>query len=102
MSFRDLLDMARRNLLARKLRTGLTLLGVVIGCVSIILMMSFGYGITENNRRMMEGFGDVLNIQVSENSKQPGGKSKKTPKKLPIAPFRISKNPPRRRRYAGL
>ena len=82
MSFRDLLDMARRNLLARKLRTGLTLLGVVIGCVSIILMMSFGYGITENNRRMMEGFGDVLNIQVSENSTQPGGKSKKTPKKI--------------------
>lgn len=82
MSFRDLLDMAKRNLLARKLRTGLTLLGVVIGCVSIILMISFGYGITENNRRMMEGFGDVKNIQVSENSMEPGGKSKKTPKKI--------------------
>lgn len=82
MSFRDLLDMAKRNLLARKLRTGLTLLGVVIGCVSIILMISFGYGITENNRRMMEGFGDVKNIQVMENSMEPGGKSKKTPKKI--------------------
>lgn len=82
MSFRDLLDMAKRNLLARKLRTGLTLLGVVIGCVSIILMISFGYGITENNRRMMESFGDVKNIQVMENSMESGGKSKKTPKKI--------------------
>lgn len=51
MSYRDLFDMAKKNLLARKLRTGLTLLGVVIGCVSIIIMLSFGYGMTENKDR---------------------------------------------------
>lgn len=72
MSIRDLLDMAKRNLLARKLRTGLTLLGVVIGCTSILLMLGFGYGISENNRRMMESFGDVKNISVTESTKEQG------------------------------
>ena len=74
MSYRDLFDMAKKNLLARKLRTGLTLLGVVIGCVSIIIMLSFGYGMTENNRRMIEDFGDVKNINVTQ--KEEGGKGK--------------------------
>ena len=74
MSYRDLFDMAKKNLLARKLRTGLTLLGVVIGCVSIIIMLSFGYGMTENNKRMIEDFGDVKNINVTQ--KEEGGKGK--------------------------
>ncbi|MDD7362558.1 MAG: FtsX-like permease family protein [Peptoniphilus sp.] len=79
MSVRDLLDMAKRNLLARKLRTGLTLLGVVIGCVSIILMLSFGYGISANNRRMMESFGDVKNISVTvdDSGREGAGKAQK-------------------------
>ncbi|MDY3118465.1 MAG: ABC transporter permease [Peptoniphilus sp.] len=74
MSYRDLFDMAKKNLLARKLRTGLTLLGVVIGCVSIIIMLSFGYGMTESNRRMIEDFGDVKNITVTP--KAEGGNTK--------------------------
>ena len=74
MNYRDLFDMAKKNLLARKLRTGLTLLGVVIGSVSIIIMLSFGYGMTENNRRMIEDFGDVKNINVTQ--KEEGGKGK--------------------------
>lgn len=79
MSYRDLFDMAKKNLLARKLRTGLTLLGVVIGCVSIIIMLSFGYGMTENNKRMIEDFGDVKNITVSK--KEEGGKGKSLTRK---------------------
>lgn len=74
MSYRDLFDMAKKNLLARKLRTGLTLLGVVIGSVSIIIMLSFGYGMTENNRRMIEDFGDVKNINVTQ--KEEGGRAR--------------------------
>lgn len=78
MSLRDLLSMAKKNLLAKKLRTGLTLLGVVIGCVSIIIMMSFGYGMEDNNRRMIEGFGDVKNIDVLPGEESTGGAKRLT------------------------
>lgn len=38
----DLISMSVRNLWRRKLRTALTILGVVIGACSIILMLSLG------------------------------------------------------------
>ena len=39
----DLLSMSVRNLFRRKFRTFLTVLGVVIGCTSIILMLLWIY-----------------------------------------------------------
>lgn len=64
MSSQDLIKMAWQNLMARKLRTALTLLGVMIGTTAIIVMMSLGYGIQESNVRMIEGMGDLTLLDV--------------------------------------
>ena len=48
MSTRDLIDMALRNLRKRKLRTALTILGVIIGTTSIVVMISIGIGMNKS------------------------------------------------------
>lgn len=67
MSLRDLLSMAKKNLLARKLRTFLTLLGVMIGTTAIIVMMSFGFGMTQQYETMITSMGDITNLNVMPN-----------------------------------
>ena len=47
MKFVDLLAMSLKNLSRRKLRTALTVLGVVIGTASIVVMVSLGIGLSE-------------------------------------------------------
>ena len=51
MKFSDLLLMSITNLWKRKLRTVLTVLGVVIGITSIVVMVALGNGLKES---MME------------------------------------------------
>ncbi len=65
MSTRDLIDMALRNLWKRKLRTVLTVLGVVIGTVSIVIMISIGIGMNESFRQQIEQWGNLQVIQVN-------------------------------------
>ncbi len=55
----DLIQLAFRNLLRRKTRTLLTVLGVVIGTSSIIVMMSLGLGM---NRRMVEMYSNAASL----------------------------------------
>ena len=64
MSNVDIINMAIRNLLKRKLRTFLTVFGVVIGTTSIIVMMSLGIGINESFARQIEQMGDLTTIQL--------------------------------------
>ena len=64
MSNVDIINMAIRNLLKRKLRTFLTVFGVVIGATSIIVMMSLGIGINESFAEQIEQMGDLTTIQV--------------------------------------
>ncbi|WP_312060122.1 ABC transporter permease [Anaerotignum sp.] len=64
MSTKDLLDMALRNLLKRKLRTFLTVLGVVIGTASIVVMVSIGIGMNESFARQLESWGSLQVINV--------------------------------------
>ena len=64
MSTRDLLSMALRNLLKRKLRTFLTVLGVVIGTASIVVMVSIGIGMNESFARQLEDWGSLQVINV--------------------------------------
>lgn len=47
MNKRDMIDMALRNLWKRRLRTALTVLGVVIGTASIVVMVSIGIGMNK-------------------------------------------------------
>lgn len=60
----DILRMAGKNLWRRKIRTFLTVLGVVIGTTSIIVMLSLGIGLTESTKKNMERWGSLTMIQV--------------------------------------
>ncbi|WP_317855637.1 ABC transporter permease [Chakrabartyella piscis] len=69
MSIKDLLDMALRNLLKRKLRTFLTILGVVIGTTSIVVMVSIGLGMNQTFANQLSEWGSLQVIDVySQNS----------------------------------
>ena len=48
MNLSDLLALALRNLRQAKLRTALTVMGVVVGVAAIITMVSFGLGLQNN------------------------------------------------------
>ena len=61
----DLITMSVRNLFRRKFRTFLTVLGVVIGCTSIILMLSLGIAMDRNMEQQMSMWGNVLLISVN-------------------------------------
>lgn len=73
MRFADILRLCRQNLLRRKSRTVLTVLGVVVGCCSIVLMVSLGAGINEQNERMLESMGDLSIITVYAGGSGAGG-----------------------------
>ncbi len=60
----DLISMSIRNLLRRKFRTVLTVLGVVIGSSSIILMLSLGLAMNKNLEEQMAQMGDLTQIEV--------------------------------------
>lgn len=64
MKFVDLLAMSLKNLSRRKLRTALTVLGVVIGTASIVVMVSLGIGLSEMNRELISSYGSLTEINV--------------------------------------
>ena len=61
----DLFIMAFMNLWRRKLRAFLTVLGMVIGVASIVVMVSLGIGINESFRENYERAGSLTTIQVN-------------------------------------
>ena len=63
----DIFGIAFGNFKRRKLRSVLTVSGVVIGTASIVTMMSLGIAIDESFNKSMESMGDLTTIQV-----QPG------------------------------
>lgn len=60
--------MGVKNLLRRKTRTLLTILGVVIGAGSIVIMLSLGIAMQENARKNIEQYGSLTTIDVSLSS----------------------------------
>lgn len=65
MRSRDLFQLAWRNLMRRKSRTFLTILSVVIGAVSIIIMLSLGFGMQKQQKEAFEQFTMLSTVQVS-------------------------------------
>ncbi len=65
MRISDLLKMGLRNLSRRKARTILTVLGVVIGSLSIIIMRSIGYGMENNFEKQVMQQGGLTTITVN-------------------------------------
>ena len=70
MRFLDILDLSLGNLKRRKFRTFLTVLGVIIGSTSVILMMALGLGLKDSIRKEFEQFGSMKDVQVSSNSSE--------------------------------
>ncbi len=66
MRFLDLLRMSSGNLWKRKIRTVLTVLGVVIGVASIVVMISLGLGLSRSQMEQMESYGSLTQITVRE------------------------------------
>ena len=66
MRFLDLLRMSSSNLWKRKVRTVLTVLGVVIGVASIVVMISLGLGLSRSQMEQMESYGSLTQITVYE------------------------------------
>ena len=64
MKISDLLRLSLDNLKRRKGRTFLTVLGVIIGTCSIIMMVSIGVALDKSFDDMMTGMGDLTMIEV--------------------------------------
>ena len=58
--------MAAKNLMRRKSRTVLTMLGVLIGTTSIVVMVSLGIGMMESQQKMYEQWGSLNEITVNQ------------------------------------
>lgn len=67
MNSSDLIAMGLRNLFRRKTRTILTVLGVVIGTASIVVMLSLGIAMNENFEKQLQNMGSLNNIDVTSN-----------------------------------
>ena len=68
MKFPDLLIMSMNNLRRRKLRTVLTVLGVIIGTAAIVVMVSLGIGLNEMTMEQIASWGSLTTIEVYSQS----------------------------------
>ncbi|MEI7885222.1 MAG: FtsX-like permease family protein [Clostridia bacterium] len=68
MNYKDVVDLALRNLLRRRTRSILAILGVIIGTCSIVVMLSLGLGMSAGFDEQLKMIGDLHIINV-----MPGG-----------------------------
>lgn len=65
MNFLDILGMSVGSLWRRKIRTILTVLGVIIGTASVVVMLSLGLGLKTAMMEEASSYGGLTEIQVS-------------------------------------
>lgn len=73
MSNLDLALMGIKNLLRRKARTILTVLGVIIGTAAIVVMVSLGLGMNKAFEQQLQEYGSLTVISVYSNRGFDGG-----------------------------
>ena len=83
MKTKDLILMSLRNLNRRKLRTFLTVLGVVIGSISIIMMISLGFGMTDSTKKQLASAGSLTEINIYPANRYGGEEEEDGKKKKP-------------------
>ena len=66
MRISDLLKLAFRNLFRRKARTALTVIGVIIGTISIVVMVSIGIGVNQSFDQSIMQNGSMTVIRVQK------------------------------------
>jgi len=64
MSSIDIIGMAVKNLIKRKLRTFLTTVSVILGVALITVMMSLSMGLKRSMTQMLTSMGDLLTVNV--------------------------------------
>lgn len=67
MKINDLINICIHNLFRHKSRTILTILGVIIGCASVVTMISFGIGMRISQESMLSEMGDLRLINIYSN-----------------------------------
>lgn len=65
MKFTDMLQTSAANLWKRKLRSALTIMGVVIGVASIVVMISLGLGLSKSMMEEYSSYGSMTQITVN-------------------------------------
>lgn len=66
MKIYDLITMCMQNLMRRKVRTLLTITGVVVGTCAIVVMISIGVGMQQSMDAMLADMGDLTIIEVNK------------------------------------
>lgn len=64
MTRRDLFGLAVRNLLRRKTRTFLAVIGVVVGICAIVVMLSIGFGLSVSFQQQIENSGNLHLVNI--------------------------------------
>ena len=70
----DIVSMCLRNLLRRKIRTLLTIVGVVVGTCAIVVMISLGLGMNASQEALLAQMGDLTIIEVYSYGNSKNGK----------------------------
>lgn len=68
MRISDLIKMGLRNLGRRKARTALTIIGVIIGTISIVVMVSLGIGLDQSFEKSMMRMGSITTLTIRQNA----------------------------------
>ena len=80
MNILENIRIAFRALAANKLRSGLTMLGIIIGVAAVVALMSIGRGATRNITSRVEGLGsNLIAISSARNVRQTGVGAQTTP-----------------------
>lgn len=64
MKIKDLINICIHNLFRHKSRTILTVLGVIVGCCSVVIMISFGIAMKISQESMLAEMGDLQIINI--------------------------------------
>ncbi|MBR1735513.1 MAG: ABC transporter permease [Firmicutes bacterium] len=72
MNNSDVFSMAVKNLFKRKVRTFLTVLGVMVGTAAITIMVSLGLAMSDNFEEQLKNMGDITIISVYNNTDMAG------------------------------
>ncbi len=73
MKFTDILKMSFRSLINRRLRSWLTIVGIVIGVAAVVALVSIGQGFQENIQKQLSGLGGNLIFINPSHSKSSSG-----------------------------
>ena len=91
MKISDLMKMGLRNLGRRKARTALTVVGIVIGTISIVVMISIGIGMNQSVRENLMQYGSFTVINMEKNQMSVDDKGNYSEKKQKLDDKLIAK-----------